>query len=100
MPSLRLVLVRMFPVLMGSSAQTYASAGLSVGPRSRVAPDHLPGPTASARRGSRSGIVCTKTYAVERHETFYEEDGASQLNLRDLDFKSGTSGSSRSETSV
>jgi len=127
MPSLRVVLVRLFPGVFGGSTARYyygksgnsfgniargGTAGGSSMPRSRVrtadphasSPDSLNGVSRSATimgssnhsvHGSKSGIVQTKSYAIQ-----YGDHDEESLVMQDLEWKPHRTGTNRSEVSL
>lgn len=108
MPSLRILLVRLFPVLGGSSydKSKYNNYGETYGRRSKIinrshALVELPSRSSSPTRPSHGGIEMKRTFNVQ----YSEGDEASLVNPNDPGNKmhrgtSATSGTSRSEVSL
>lgn len=108
MPSLRILLVRLFPVLGGSSydQSKYNNYGEAYGRRSKIinrshALVELPSRGSSPTRPSHGGIEMKRTFNVQ----YSEGDEASLVNPRDPGHKvhrgmSATSGTSTSEVSL
>ncbi len=96
MPTVRLILVRIFPALGGSTMHTYGS-GMSIGPPSYSGWDGTGGAvrhTASAVGGG-NGIVGKKPYTV-RHVALRGDDQTSLVRMNDFE----GAGSTRSKMSV
>ncbi|KAF7560062.1 hypothetical protein G7046_g4092 [Stylonectria norvegica] len=92
MPSLRLVLVRLFPKLLGTTQRYYANYASNRTPQGKsrdalgtVATSNVD--RSQHRTESTTGITCHKTYAVE----FGESDETRLVHLRELDYKSSKS---------
>jgi hypothetical protein len=101
MPTLRLILVRIFPKLLGTTQRYYANYASKQGraqSRSRPAGTSVTSNVdRSQHRIDANGITCHKTYAVEYGENSDEVQLVHMRGLdRDVDYKS----SSRSEASV
>ncbi|KAH7122921.1 hypothetical protein EDB81DRAFT_223173 [Dactylonectria macrodidyma] len=93
MPSLRLLLVRLFPSILATSQRYYANYGTNTNgqPKSHSRPQGA-GVTSqveasSHQRANSRGITCSRTYAVEYGET----DETRLVHMKDLDRASARS---------
>lgn len=91
LPSVRLLLARLFPRIMGTTKRYYASAtGRSVSKRASKAPQL--GNTVTSQRGhplqdiEDNRITCERSFAVE-----YDHDEMHLVFIKDLDRKSSKS---------
>lgn len=102
MPSMRLLLVRLFPCLRGMSTRYYAKYASGVHPSTaRMASRPLgTGTTSHVERSqhrpevNENQITCQTTYTVEYGDKYNDE--VQLVNMRELDRKSARSGSATS----
>ncbi|CAM1503619.1 Fc.00g012100.m01.CDS01 [Cosmosporella sp. VM-42] len=97
MPTLRLVLVRIFPKLLGTTQRYYANYASNKASRQQQSRSRPMGTSAishvdmdrSHNRTESKGITCHTTYAVE-----YDNDETQLVHMRELDTKSSKSDAS------
>ncbi|KAJ3515198.1 hypothetical protein NM208_g14993 [Fusarium decemcellulare] len=102
MPSLRILLVRLFPKILGTSRRYYNyGSNNPTGGNTNKSRSRPMGTNATSQvdrshgRVDSKGITCQRTYEV----AFGDNDETHLVHMKDLDFKSSRSGS-RSEVSV
>ncbi|KAF4443135.1 hypothetical protein F53441_11534 [Fusarium austroafricanum] len=88
MPSLRILLVRLFPTLLGTSQRYYNQYRAAMGTSTTSQVDR------SQRRVDTAGITCHRTYEVE-----YDNDETYLVHMKDMDRKSARS-EGRSDVSL
>lgn len=91
MPSLRLVLVRMFPRILGSSAKSaYAGGGMNMsgsrglGGRGR----------GGGGKGGSNGIMLSRSFTVEYDRRYHDESRLVKMNELDVESAKGKSNES------